>query len=136
MRARDALGRPVPSGSPDAVVPVAEEALAPADAIRLARRLLAQGRAFAAHEVLEACWRTAPADDRNLWQGLAQICVGLTHLQRGNRVGAGRLVRRGVGRLAGRPVQYGVDVPELVRQGTRWADALDAGEQVQPDLVL
>src|SRR4051812_25189919 len=84
MRARDALGRPVPAGSPDAVEPVSEQALAPHDAVALARRLLSEGRAFSAHEVFEASWKAAPPDERTLWQGLAQVCVGLTHLQRGN----------------------------------------------------
>ncbi|WP_211882206.1 DUF309 domain-containing protein, partial [Pseudarthrobacter albicanus] len=45
---------------------------------------------FAAHEVLEARWKAGPAEERNLWQGLAQICVGLTHAARGNSVGAHR----------------------------------------------
>src|SRR3954470_17897894 len=101
MRARDALGRPVPAGSPDAVEAVSEEPLPPYDAIAFARRLLAEGRAFSAHEVLEASWKAAPADERALWQGLAQICVGLTHLRRGNEVGSARLLRRGAGLLTG-----------------------------------
>ncbi|MEW1808906.1 DUF309 domain-containing protein [Pseudarthrobacter sp. NPDC080039] len=37
------------------------------------------GRPFAAHEVLEARWKAGPAMERDLWQGLAQICVGLAH---------------------------------------------------------
>jgi hypothetical protein len=128
MRARDALGRPVPAGSPDAVDPVSEEPLPPSDAIALTRRLLAEGRAFSAHEVLEASWKAAPATDRVLWQGLAQLCVGLTHLQRGNRVGAARLLRRGAGLLTGRGPQYGVDVPRVTADALRLADAVDAGE--------
>jgi hypothetical protein len=39
---------------------------------------------FAAHEVLEARWKAGPDEERDLWQGLAQICVGLTHAARGN----------------------------------------------------
>ena len=62
---------------------------------------------------------------RKLWQGLAQLCVGLTHLQRGNRVGAARLMRRGAGRLSGRQRAYGIDVPRLV------SDALQLAEQVE-----
>ena len=61
---------------------------------------MAQGRPFSAHEVLEARWKAAPEQERDLWQGLAQICVGLTHALRGNDVGAARLVERGGGRLA------------------------------------
>ena len=43
--------------------------------------------------------RPRPAQERLLWQGLAQVCVGLTHLQRGNPVGGARLLRRGADRL-------------------------------------
>ena len=127
MRARDALGRPVPAGSPDAVEPVPEAALPPYDAVALARRLLGDGRAFSAHEVLEASWKAAPADERSLWQGLAQVCVGVTHLQRGNAVGAARLLRRGAGLLAECAPAYGVDVPRVAADALRLAAEVDAG---------
>jgi hypothetical protein len=127
MRARDALGRPVDAASPDAVEAVSEEPLAPYDAVAFARRLLSEGRAFSAHEVLEASWKAAPEEERELWQGLAQVCVGLTHLQRGNRIGAARLLRRGAGRLEGRAAAYGVDVPRVAADALRLADAVDAG---------
>ena len=99
-RVRDALGRPVPPGSPDAVLPESEAALPPEQALARARQLLTAGRAFAAHEVCEAAWKAAPAGERPLWQGLAQVCVGLTHLQRGNSTGSARLLLRGAGTLA------------------------------------
>ena len=127
MRARDALGRPVPAGSPEAVEPVSEEALPPLDAVRLARELLAAGRAFSAHEVLEASWKAAPDTERELWQGLAQVCVGLTHLQRGNRVGAARLLRRGAGLLSGRQPAYDVDVPRVAADALRLAEQVETG---------
>src|SRR3954454_5321677 len=127
MRARDALGRPVPADSPDAVEPVSEEPLPPYEAVQLARELLAAGRAFSAHEVMEASWKAAPADERDLWQGLAQVCVGITHLQRGNSVGAARLLRRGAGLLSGRPISYGVDPPAVAADAVRVASAVEAG---------
>jgi hypothetical protein len=128
MRSRDALGRPVPADSADAVEPVPDEALPPYDAVALARHLLQQGRAFSAHEVLEASWKAAEPSERALWQGLAQVCVGLTHLQRGNDVGAARLLRRGADKLAGRQPAYGVDVPRVVADARRLADEIDAGQ--------
>ena len=129
MRARDAAGRPVPAGSPEAVEPVPEEPLPPREALALARELLEQGRPFFAHDVLEARWKVAPADERDLWQGLAQVCVGLTHLQRGNPVGGARLLRRGAGRLDGwSGPSYDVDVAAVVRQALAQADAVDAGQ--------
>lgn len=136
MRARDAAGRPVPVGHPDAVEPVPEQALPPAEALALARSLLAQGRPFFAHDVLEARWKVAPAVERLLWQGLAQVCVGLTHLQRGNPVGAARLLRRGAERLTEHAgAAYDVDVPAVVRQALAAADAVEQGGDVPP-LVL
>ena len=98
-RPRDALGRPLPYGSVG-VEPVSEEPLPPQDTLRVAHALVDAGRPFSAHEVLEARWKAAPSDERDLWQGLAQICVGLTHFARGNQVGGARLVDRGIGRLA------------------------------------
>ncbi|WP_307101878.1 DUF309 domain-containing protein [Arthrobacter globiformis] len=83
-RPRDALGRPLPYGSAG-VEPVSEEPLPPAQTLVSARSLVEAGRPFAAHEVLEARWKAGPAEERNLWQGLAQICVGLTHAARGKQ---------------------------------------------------
>jgi predicted metal-dependent hydrolase len=80
--------------------------------------LVQAGRAFAAHEVLEARWKAGPAEERDLWQGLAQICVGLTHAARGNSVGAVRLIERGAARLeeydAGDGSTYGLDLTAVV----------------------
>jgi uncharacterized protein len=98
QRPRDALGRPLPYGDAG-VEPVPEEALPPAETIETARALVHEGRPFAAHEVLEARWKAGPDDERDLWQGLAQLCVGLTHAARGNAVGADRLLERGASRL-------------------------------------
>jgi hypothetical protein len=107
---------------------VSERPLPPYDAVALARRLLGEGRAFSAHEVFEASWKAAVVDEREVWQGLAQVCVGLTHLQRGNTVGAARLLRRGAGLLAGRTPMYGVDVPRVAADATRLAAQVEAGE--------
>lgn len=97
-RPRDELGRPLPYGS-QGVEQVPEDPLPPDETIRYARELVDGGRPFSAHEVLEARWKAGPAEQRDLWQGLAQLCVGLTHALRGNTVGAGRLIERGCARL-------------------------------------
>ena len=116
-RARDGLGRPLDragagaeAGAGDAsggeaVAGLGEDRipddllLAGPDAARLADELLRAGRPFHAHEVLEASWKTGPAGERDLWQGLAQIAVGLTHAHRGNARGAVALLSRGVQRV-------------------------------------
>ena len=73
-RPRDALGRPLPYGA-EGVEPVSEEPLPPEETIRVAREFVDAGRPFAAHEVCEARWKAGPAEERDLWQGLAQVCV-------------------------------------------------------------
>jgi uncharacterized protein len=94
-RPRDAAGRPLPRGAvgvervPDDLV------LGPQETIDEAQRLLDEGMPFHAHEVLEAAWKAAEPAQRELWRGLAQLAVGLTHLQRGNARGAVALLRRG-----------------------------------------
>ena len=122
-RPRDALGRPLPYGSADGVEPVPEEPLPPAEALTYAQSLLDRGRAFAAHEVLEAAWKAAPEGERDLWQGLAQLCVAITHAARQNASGAARLLERGSARL--RPYAadppHGIDVAGLLA----WADRAD-----------
>jgi uncharacterized protein len=97
-RPRDELGRPLPRAAPGPQdVPRIPDDLivTPAEAAELGGRLLADGHPFHAHEVFEAAWKSTPAPDRELWRGLAQIAVGLTHARRGNARGAVALLRRG-----------------------------------------
>lgn len=112
-RPRDALGRPLPYGSAG-VEPIDETPRSPEATLAYARELLDAGRPFAAHEALEVRWKSCPEGERALWQGLAQLCVALTHAARGNAVGAARLVDRAAGHLeryarAGGPT-YGLDL--------------------------
>ena len=108
-RPRDALGRPLdPAGGPGPGSGAAGTDRIPddlvitgAEAAALADRLLRDGRPFHAHEVLEAAWKSGPAGERDLWQGLAQIAVGLTHARRGNARGAVALLSRGAERVRG-----------------------------------
>ena len=79
-----------------------------AEAAVLADQLLRDGRPFHAHEVLEAAWKSGPAQERDLWQGLAQIAVGLTHARRGNARGAVALLRRGAERVRAAQDQAGL----------------------------
>ena len=116
-RPRDRLGRPLPYGS-DGVEPVPEDPLPPLDTVAYAHELLADGRPFSAHEVYEARWKAGPDSERELWQGLAQLCVAITHAERGNRVGAMRLLGRARLRLAaysatGGPA-YGLDLSRVL----------------------
>lgn len=81
--------------------------------------------------MLEGAWKAAPLAERDLWQGLAQLAVGLTHLQRGNGAGAEALLRRAASRLEGFAggTPYDLAVDALIRYARRTADALAGGEQ-------
>jgi hypothetical protein len=103
-RPRDGLGRPLdraddPGSRADRIPD--DLVITGAEAAALADRLLRDGRPFHAHEVLEAAWKSGPASERDLWQGLAQIAVGLTHARRGNARGAVALLSRGADRVRG-----------------------------------
>ena len=127
-RPRDALGRPLPRGAAGADRVPDDLALPPAEALELAQHLLDEGRPFHAHEVLEASWKQAPDAERELWRGLAQIAVGLTHAQRGNGRGAAALLRRGAGRVSGYAAvpPHGIDAAGVARASTDLAARIEA----------
>jgi hypothetical protein len=139
-RPRDALGRPLPYGAegeeraPEGVVRTPQASLAEA------QRLLDAGRPFHAHEVLEDAWKSAPEAEQQLWRGLAQLAVGLTHAARGNGRGAATLLERGAENIAPyaeRP-PHGIDVAGLVAWGRGLAADAAAGRQFAvrpPELV-
>jgi hypothetical protein len=135
-RPRDASGRPLPRGAhgvdrvPDDLV------LDPEETVDEAQRLLDAGLPFQAHEVLEAAWKATEGDRRDMWQGLAQLAVGLTHLQRGNARGAATLLRRGADRIepyAADP-PHALDLAGLVRHARTTADRVErAGPEAIPE---
>jgi len=123
-RPRDGLGRPLPRGSSGVERVPDELVLPPLESLTEAQRLLDAGRPFHAHEVLEGTWKAAPLAERDLWQGLAQLAVGLTHRARGNPKGAATLLRRGASRLttyADNP-PYDLDITTLVTTAHALAD--------------
>ncbi len=107
--------------------------LSPEGYLRYAQRLLDSGRAFHAHEVLEAAWKSAPEDERLLWQGLAQLAVGITHIQRGNIRGAVTVLKRAAGRIgeSGR-APHRIDAGGLVRCADALAKDLEVGAEIPP----
>jgi hypothetical protein len=126
-RPRDALGRPLPRG--EAGEPPLPDGFTapPAQALALAQQLIDTGRAFRAHEVLEAAWKAAPTAEREIWQGLAQVAVGLTHAQRGNGRGAATLLRRGARRVAAfqHAPPHGIDAAGVAAAATRLAGRIE-----------
>ncbi|MEX0167867.1 DUF309 domain-containing protein [Streptomyces sp. LMG1-1-1.1] len=129
-RPRDGLGRPLPYGTEG--VPRQPEGVvrAPADTLVEAQRLLDAGMPFHAHEVFEDAWKSGPEAERDLWQGLAQLSVGLTHAARGNTAGGARLLRRGAARLvdaAQEAAAYGIDADGIVTWARELADRTEGG---------
>jgi hypothetical protein len=127
-RPRDSLGRPLGRSAAGQPPNADDPALPPAAALAVAQELLDTGRPFHAHEVLEAAWKAAPTTERDLWQGLAQIAVGLTHLLRGNARGAVALLRRGCNRIDqySRPAPHDVDVDGILLVCRPLADRIES----------
>jgi hypothetical protein len=133
-RPRDGLGRLLPRGESGVVRVPDDLVLSAGDSLVEAQRLLDEGMPFHAHEVLEATWKAAPDAERDLWQGLAQLAVGLTHALRGNSSGAATLLRRGADRVSGYVDEppYGIDVVGLLEWARSLAAQLNNGS---PDVV-
>lgn len=129
QRPRDRYGRPLPYGSPGIPRVPDDAVFSPDEGLAEAQRLLDEGYAFHAHEVLEAVWKSVEGAERELWRGLAQVAVGLTHAQRGNIAGAARLLRRGAERVAeyGPDAPHGVDALGVAAYGRAAAEAVEAG---------
>jgi hypothetical protein len=126
-RPRDALGRPLPPGSVGVERIPDDLDLPPEQTLAYAQRLLNRGLAFNAHEVLEVAWKRGPFEERMLWQGLAQLAVGITHVQRGNLTGARTLLLRAHARLAAADARHGVDLPGLLDYAAARVADLDSG---------
>jgi predicted metal-dependent hydrolase len=109
------------------------------EALTYAQQLLDEGRAFGAHEVLEAVWKASAGPERELWRSLAQLAVAVTHLERGNLRGARELALRATAGLAvfRRSPVHRLDLDGLVVAGQRMVDEIDAGRALEvPQLRL
>ncbi|MFI1994109.1 DUF309 domain-containing protein [Actinoplanes sp. NPDC020271] len=135
-RPRDGLGRPLPHGLTGVPTTPDDLVLPPGEALREAERLLAAGRPFHAHEVLEGAWKACDDDTRELWKGLAQLAAGVTHLRRGNEIGAVRLLGRAGERISAYAPIGPHEIP--VAALTTWTDELIAmiGREPIPEAML
>lgn len=97
-RPRDALGRPLPR---DAAPEHVEEDLPddPEALLTIGVEHFNAQRFFQAHEAWETAWHAAPEPERDFWQGITQIAVGFTHVQRGNLRGSRTLLERGATKI-------------------------------------
>ncbi len=122
-RPRDAQGRPLPYGARGVGRVPEDVVLSPDEAVRQGQQLIDDGYPFQAHEVFEGVWKATSGPHRELWQGLAQLTVGLTHVQRGNPKGAVALLRRGADRIDPYAAEspHGLDVAGLAGYARRLA---------------
>lgn len=132
-RPRDELGRPLPIGSVGIERIPEDLDLPAAKSLSWAQDLLDRGLAFNAHEVLEGAWKSCPNAERTLWQGLAQLAVGITHVQRGNPKGAQTLLDRASRKIATEPSPHNIDGPGLVEYAQQLKARVTSGDELAPD---
>ncbi|GAA1788776.1 DUF309 domain-containing protein [Actinomadura chokoriensis] len=128
-RPRDAYGRPLPHGATGIPTMPDDLDMPPGEALQEAQKLLDADRPFHAHEVLEAVWKASPEPERELWRGLAQIAVGITHLRRGNARGAEALLSRAAERLVPYETSapHGINVRGVVQRARDLAASPENG---------
>ncbi|MQA93848.1 MAG: DUF309 domain-containing protein [Streptosporangiales bacterium] len=126
-RPRDAMGRPLPYGAAGEPRVPEDATFTPDEGLAEAQRLIDTDRPFHAHEVLEAVWKSAGEAERELWRGMAQLAVGLTHVRRGNARGAAALLRRAADRIApyGPDGPYGIDIAGLTALARSTAERME-----------
>ena len=133
-RPRDELGRPLPQGTQGVPRIPDDLELPPSETLAYAQDLLDRGFAFNAHEVLEGAWKNGPDDERTLWQALAQLAVGITHVQRNNGKGAVSVLRRASAGLAfPDTAPYDIDVAGLAAYADILVDDLAANTNITPE---
>jgi len=94
-----------------------------------------QQRFFEAHELLEVVWKSAPPAERDVWKGIIQVAVTCVHLQRGNPLGAARLVDRALERLGRHGASHrGIDLVRLRAIAVGLQAELRAGRSPSTDI--
>lgn len=84
------------------------------------------GEYYRQHDIFEALWMAERGPVRTLYQGILQVGVAYYQIERGNRLGALRMLLRSRQRLVGLPdVCRGVDVRRLLEDSARVRAALE-----------
>lgn len=78
------------------------------------------GEYFECHEILELLWKASSVNmQKQFYQGILQIAVGLYHLHRHNYIGARNLLQRGLEKLtlvtSQSPYQDWIDLEKLMQ---------------------
>ena len=91
---------------------------------------------FECHETLEDLWLEERGEDRRFYQAIIQIAAGYYKLQQGVPVGALKLWRTGLEKLAPyEPVFYGVNVDALLNAVRGNLAELEADQQKSADAL-
>jgi uncharacterized protein len=92
---------------------------------------------YACHDALESIWNDAVSADKNFYQGILQIAVGLHHLGSKNWHGAAILLGEGISRLRYYQPDYeNVDVASLIGESAELLTTLQhVGAEGISDLV-
>jgi uncharacterized protein len=91
------------------------------------------GQFFEQHETLELVWRAELRPIRDLYRGVLQIGIGCLHVERGNLVGAIKMIDRATKWLQPfRPACQTIDVDRLLDDAARLRHAIDqAGDRAE-----
>jgi hypothetical protein len=94
------------------------------------------GQYFEQHETLELVWRAELRPIRDLYRGVLQIGVGCLQVERGNAIGAIKMIDRAVKWLQPfRPACQGIDVDRLLEDAARLRDEIERRGADQVDRV-
>lgn len=95
------------------------------------------GEFFECHEVLEELWTPMRGPRRLFLQGLIHFAVAFHHLERSNRLGAERQLRKALRKIQPYLPQYeGVDTATLHREGQQCLARILQGETPEPPRML
>ena len=82
---------------------------------------------FECHETLEELWIGSEGEERDFYQGILQVAVGLLHWRRGNFKGSVLLLASGVEKLKRvRLICQGLDIGDLVAAAVAFRESLIA----------
>jgi hypothetical protein len=86
-------------------------------AVKSGLDLFNQERYWESHEALEAAWKTASGDEKEILQGLILIAAALVHWQKDERQVALSVLKRARDKLANHETEYsGIDLNDLTNK--------------------
>ena len=107
------------------------------DELRRGLDLMRRGAFFDAHEELELAWRTAPAAERDFFQGLVHVTVAWYQAGRGRPTACASQLAKAQRRLVSyAPAHRGVDVAGVLAQVDAASGVVAGGSLDLPSLRI